>query len=107
MVLLKAGLPDALRDGNRIFAVVWHVPIRTARFLETLTMPSEDAQVATCTVRRWWRQRRAARNGRCGRRGTGVSGDPIEYSLARVYGAGTTALDRRQRCSAASAGPSG
>lgn len=45
MVLLKR-LPDALRDGNRIFAVVRGTATNQDGRTETLTMPSEDAQVA-------------------------------------------------------------
>ncbi|AKN15812.1 mycocerosic synthase [Mycobacterium haemophilum DSM 44634] len=90
MVLLKR-LPDALRDGNRIFAVIRGTATNQDGGTETLMMPSEDAQVAV------YRAALAAAGVEpetvsvVEAHGTGTPiGDPIEYrSLARVYGAGT------------------
>ncbi|WP_205877185.1 sulfolipid-1 biosynthesis phthioceranic/hydroxyphthioceranic acid synthase [Mycobacterium camsae] len=89
MVLLKR-LPDALRDGDRILAVVRGTASNQDGRSETLTMPSEDAQVAV------YRKALAAAGvaaetiGAVEAHGTGTPvGDPIEYrGLTRVYGTG-------------------
>ena len=88
MVLLKR-LPDAVRDGDRILAVVRGTATNQDGRSETLTMPSEDAQVAV------YRKALAAAGvaaetiGAVEAHGTGTPvGDPIEYrGLTRVYGA--------------------
>ncbi|WP_204800808.1 sulfolipid-1 biosynthesis phthioceranic/hydroxyphthioceranic acid synthase [Mycobacterium riyadhense] len=87
MVLLKR-LPDALADGNRILAVIRGTASNQDGRSETITMPSEKAQVAV------YRAALAAAGvdpetvGAVEAHGTGTPvGDPIEYrGLAQVYG---------------------
>jgi polyketide synthase 5 len=87
MVLLKR-LPDALRDGDRILAVVRGTALNNDGRTATITTPSRPAQVAA------YRDALAAAGvdagtvGMVETHGTGTpTGDPIEYaSLAEVYG---------------------
>lgn len=87
MVLLKR-LPDALRDGDRILAVIRGTATNQDGRTDTITTPSSDAQVAA------YRAALAAAGvhpdtiGMVEAHGTGTPvGDPIEFrSLARVYG---------------------
>lgn len=90
MVLLKR-LPDALRDGNRIFAMILGTATNQDGGTETLMMPSEDAQVAVYQAALAVAGVEPETIGVVEAHGTGTPiGDPIEYrSLARVYGAGT------------------
>jgi polyketide synthase 5 len=87
MVLLKR-LPDAVRDGDRILAVIRGTATNQDGRSDTITMPSMDAQVAA------YRSALAAAGvdansvGMVEAHGTGTPvGDPIEYrGLAKVYG---------------------
>ncbi|WP_241011130.1 sulfolipid-1 biosynthesis phthioceranic/hydroxyphthioceranic acid synthase [Mycobacterium camsae] len=88
VVLLKR-LPDALRDGDRILAVVRGSAINQDGHTDTITAPSGRAQVLA------YRSALAAAGvdpdtvGMIEAHGTGTPvGDPIEFrSLAEVYGA--------------------
>lgn len=87
VVALKR-LPDALRDGNRILAVVRGTAANQNGRSDTLTMPSEDAQVAVYRAALTAAAVDADTVGVVETHGTGTPvGDPIEYrSLAQVYG---------------------
>ena len=88
VVLLLKRLPDALRDGDRILAVLRGTASNQDGHSVNIQTPSEDAQVAV------YRQALASSGvdpktiGMVEAHGTGTPvGDPIEYrSLAQVYG---------------------
>ncbi len=87
MVLLKR-LPDAVRDGDRILAVIRGTATNQDGRSETITMPSMDAQVAAYRSALDAAGVDAASIGMVEAHGTGTPvGDPIEYrGLAQVYG---------------------
>jgi polyketide synthase 5 len=87
VVLLKR-LPDALRDGDRILAVVRGTALNNDGRTATITTPSRAAQVAAYRAALAAAGLDAGTVGMVETHGTGTpSGDPIEYaSLAEVYG---------------------
>ncbi|BBY06289.1 sulfolipid-1 biosynthesis phthioceranic/hydroxyphthioceranic acid synthase [Mycobacterium noviomagense] len=87
VVLLKR-LPDALRDGDRILAVVRGTALNNDGRTVTITTPSQPAQVAAYRAALAVAGVDAATVGMVETHGTGTpTGDPIEYaSLAEVYG---------------------
>jgi acyl transferase domain-containing protein/NADPH:quinone reductase-like Zn-dependent oxidoreductase/NAD(P)-dependent dehydrogenase (short-subunit alcohol dehydrogenase family)/acyl carrier protein len=89
MVLLKR-LPDALRDGDRILAVIRGTAANQDGRTETIATPSVDAQVAVYRAALTAAGVDAAAVGFVEAHGTGTPvGDPIEFtSLTRVYGVG-------------------
>ena len=87
MVLLKR-LPDALRDGDRILAVVRGTAANQDGRTVNIATPSVDAQVAVYRAALAAAGVDAGTVGMVEAHGTGTPvGDPIEYaSLAQVYG---------------------
>jgi polyketide synthase 5 len=87
VVLLKR-LPDALRDGDRILAVVRGAAANQDGRSSTITTPSLDAQVAVYRAALTAAGVDARSVGMVEAHGPGTPvGDPIEYaSLAEVYG---------------------
>ncbi len=87
MVLLKR-LPDALRDGDRILAVVRGTALNNDGRTVNITTPSRPAQVAAYRAALAAAGVDAGTVGMVEAHGTGTpTGDPIEYaSLAEVYG---------------------
>ena len=87
MVLLKR-LPDALRDGDRILAVVRGTALNNDGRTVTITTPSLPQQAAAYRAALAAAGVDAATVGMVESHGTGTPvGDPIEYaSLAEVYG---------------------
>ena len=87
MVLLKR-LPDALRDGDRILAVLRGTAANQDGRTPTVTTPSLDAQTAVYRAALAAAGVVARSIGMVEAHGTGTpTGDPIEYaSLANVYG---------------------
>ena len=88
VVLLKR-LPDALRDGDRILAVVRGTAANQDGRTVNIATPSFDAQVAVYRAALAAAGVDAGTIGMVEAHGTGTPvGDPIEYtSLAKVYGA--------------------
>jgi polyketide synthase 5 len=89
MVLLKR-LPDAVRDGDRILAVIRGTAANQDGRSETITSPSMEAQVAVYRSALEAAGVDAASIGMIEAHGTGTPvGDPTEFkSLAQVYGVG-------------------
>jgi acyl transferase domain-containing protein/acyl carrier protein len=89
VVLLKR-LPDALRDGDRILAVVRGTAANQDGRSETITTPSSDAQAAVYRAALEVAGVDPATVGMVEAHGTGTPvGDPLEFtSLTEVYGAG-------------------
>ena len=87
MVLLKR-LPDALRDGDRILAVVRGTALNNDGRTVNITTPSRPAQVAAYQAALAAAGVDAGTVGMVETHGTGTpTGDPIEYaSVAEVYG---------------------
>jgi acyl transferase domain-containing protein/acyl carrier protein len=88
VVLLKR-LPDAMRDGDRILAVVRGTAANQDGRSETITTPSSDAQAAVYRAALAVAGVDAATVGMVEAHGTGTPvGDPLEFtSLAEIYGA--------------------
>ena len=88
VVLLKR-LPDALRDGDRILAVVRGTAANSDGRTRNIATPSADAQVAACRAALAAAGVDADTIGAVEAHGTGTPvGDPIEFTgLAQTYGA--------------------
>ena len=89
VVMLKR-LPDALRDGDRILAVVRGTAANQDGRSETITTPSSTAQAAVYRAALEIAAVDPATVGMVEAHGTGTPvGDPLEFrSLTEVYGAG-------------------
>ncbi|MFZ0833500.1 MAG: type I polyketide synthase, partial [Mycobacterium sp.] len=87
MVLLKR-LPDALRDGDRILAVVRGTALTNDGRTVNITTPSQPGQAVTYRAALAAAGVDAGSVGMVEAHGTGTpTGDPVEYgSLAEVYG---------------------
>ena len=87
VVVLKR-LPDALRDGDRILAVVRGTAANSDGRTRNIATPSKDAQVAACRAALASSGVDADTIGAVEAHGTGTPvGDPIEFtSLAQTYG---------------------
>ncbi len=87
MVALKR-LPDAVRDGDRVLAVIRGTATNQDGRSDTITMPSMDAQVAAYRSALEASGVDASSIGMVEAHGTGTPvGDPIEFrGLAEVYG---------------------
>ncbi|WP_232000688.1 sulfolipid-1 biosynthesis phthioceranic/hydroxyphthioceranic acid synthase [Mycobacterium kyorinense] len=88
VVMLFKRLPDALRDGDRVLAVVRGTALNNDGRTVTITTPSRPAQVAAYRAALAEAGVDASTVGMVETHGTGTpTGDPIEYaSLAEVYG---------------------
>jgi acyl transferase domain-containing protein/acyl carrier protein len=88
-VLVLKRLPDAVRDGDRILAVIRGTATNSDGRTPTISMPSVDAQVAACRAALAESGVPADTVGMVEAHGTGTPvGDPIEFtSLATIYGA--------------------
>lgn len=93
VVLLKR-LPDALRDGDRILAVVRGTAANSDGRTRNIATPSADAQVAACRAALAAGGVDADTIGAVEAHGTGTPvGDPIEFEgLAQTYGRTGTVL---------------
>lgn len=87
MVALKR-LPDAMRDGDRVLAVILGTATNQDGRSDTITMPSLDAQVAAYRSALEVSGVEAGSIGMVEAHGTGTPiGDPIEFrGLAAIYG---------------------
>ena len=87
-VLMLKRLPDALRDGDRVLAVLRGTATNQDGRTETISTPSLDAQVASYRASLDAAGVDPATVGMIEAHGTGTPvGDPIEFaSLAQVYG---------------------
>ncbi len=93
-VVLMKRLPDALRDGDRILAVVRGTAANSDGRTRNIATPSYDAQVAACRAALTAAGVDPSTIGAVEAHGTGTPvGDPIEFnSLATEYGTTGTVL---------------
>ena len=101
MFLMKR-LDDAVRDGDRILAVVRGSAANQDGHTVNIATPSRDAQVAVYQAALAQAELDGSSIGYVEAHGTGTPvGDPIEFtSLAQVYGTtGPCVLDRRRQTS--------